>query len=631
MRELEHFKDHHRESSIFTQRVFVTLLLVLVMLGVLLTRYYNLQVVNYQNYATQSDNNRILVQTTSPTRGLIFDTNGELLAENRPSYALSLTIERIDDVDEMIELLKQLVEIDDDDVRTFRKSLKGGRRPYQAVPLKYRLSEEEIARIAVNEYRLPGVEVEAHLVRSYPKPHLSAHTVGYVGKINDREWKRFSEEEQERYKGVQSIGKIGLEKFYEADLFGKTGYRHVEINARMRVLRTLEQQPSIPGKNLGLYIDSRLQEIAYDAMDGRRGAVVAIDVKSGGILAMISTPTYDPNLFVTGISHKDYRALTDNLDLPLFDRALQGRYPPASTVKPVLGLAALDTRTVTSKYTMFDPGYYKLENDDRLYRDWKRKGHGFVNLHKAIVQSSDTFFYETAFRMGIDNIHKYGVRFGLGSRTQIDIPNERSGLWPSREWKLATRRLPWFPGDTLNVGIGQGDALATPLQLAVMTSTVAGRGVRLKPRLVKEINGEPTPMEVVSTMDNVSERHWNAIHKAMYDVVHAANGTARRIGRNIDYKIGGKTGTAQVVGIKQGEKYDSEALRERHRDHALFVGFAPYEDPQIAIAVIVENGEAGSSAAAPVARRLFDAHILGDYSLKKKAESVPVVAQGGPL
>ena len=632
MRELEHFKDHHREASIFTQRVIVTLLLVLLMLGILLTRYYSLQVVNYQNYATQSDNNRILVQTTSPTRGLIFDTNGELLAENRPSYALSLTIERIDDLSEMIALLQELIDIDEDDISTFYKSLKGGRRPYQAVPLKYRLTEEEIAKIAVNEYQLPGVEVEAHLVRSYPQPELSAHTVGYVGKINDREWKGFSEQEQERYKGVQSIGKIGLEKFYETELFGKTGYQHVEINARMRVLRTLEQEPSTPGKDLSLHIDSRLQRIAYDAMKGRRGAVVAIDVKSGGILTMISTPTYDPNLFVTGISHKDYRALTGNLDLPLFDRALQGRYPPASTVKPILGLAALDTRTVTPKHTIFDPGYYKLENDDRLYRDWKRKGHGFVNLHKAIVQSSDTFFYDTAFRMGIDHIHQYGTQFGLGAHTQIDIPNERRGLWPSRQWKRAARRLPWFPGDTINVGIGQGDALATPLQLAVMVATVANRGIRLKPRLVKEINGEPIPAEVVSTMDGVSERHWNTIHKAMYDVVHAPNGTARRVGRNIAYKMAGKTGTAQVVGIKQGEKYDSEALRERHRDHALYVGFAPYENPEIAIAVIVENGEAGSSAAAPVARKLFDAHILGDYTQSETAYQEPeAVAQRGVL
>ncbi len=622
MRELEHFKDHHREANIFTGRAIVTILLVFVMLAILLTRYYTLQVVHYENYATQSDNNRVLIQTIHPKRGLIYDANQRLLAENRPSYALSLTPENIPKLSETIDLLKKLVDIDEDNITTFYKTLKSGRRPYQAVPLRYRLTEEEIARIAVNEYRLPGVEVEAQLVRSYPTPLLSAHTVGYVGKINDREWKKFTEEERERYKGHQSIGKIGLEKYYEKELFGKTGFQHVEINARMRVLRTLERQPPVPGKDLHLYLDSRLQETAYTAMEGRRGAVVALDVKTGGVLAMLSTPTYDTNLFVTGISHRDYNALTGSLDLPLFDRTIQGNYPPASTIKPTLGLAGLDSRSITSKHSIFDPGYYKLENDDRLYRDWKRKGHGRVNLHKAIVQSSDTFFYDMAYRMGIDHIHNYGKQFGLGDYTNIDIPNERKGLWPSRQWKKAARRLPWFPGDTLNVGIGQGDALATPLQLAVMTLTLANKGVRLKPQLVKSLGDDPVELSVVSMMPDVTARHWDAIHKAMYDVVHASNGTGRRIGRNIHYKMAGKTGTAQVVGIKQGEKYDSEALKERHRDHALFIGFAPFDNPEIAIAVIVENGEAGSAAAAPVARKLFDAHLLGHY-----LERAPVVDQ----
>ncbi len=612
MSEFEHFKDHHREARTFTGRVLVTAILVLLMLGILLTRYYSLQITHYQDYATQSDKNRILVQTVKPKRGLIYDTNGELLADNRPSYTLSLTPENIKDLPETIQLLRTLVAIDDDDVRAFYKSLKSSRRPYQAVHLRYRLTEAEIARIAVNEYRLPGVEVDAQLVRSYPNPYLFSHTVGYVGKINDREWRNFTEEEAERYKGMHTLGKIGLEKFYESELLGKTGFQQVEINARMRVLRTLNREPPVPGKDLRLHIDRRLQETAFQAMMGRRGAVVAIDVKTGGVLAMLSTPTYDTNLFVTGISHRDYRALTQSLDLPLFDRALQGRYPPASTVKPMLGLAGLDSESIQASYTIFDPGFYKLENDERLYRDWKRQGHGYVNVHKAIVQSSDTFFYDMAFRMGIDSIHKYGKQFGLGSYTDIDIPSERRGLWPSREWKKAARKLPWFPGDTLNVGIGQGDSLATPLQLAVMTTTLANKGKRLKPHIVKSIGSEFIEPEVVSTMD-VSDDHWRIIYNAMRDVVHSETGTGRRIGRGAQYDIAGKTGTAQVVGIKQGEKYDSEALRERHRDHALFVGFAPFNDPKIAVAVIVENGEAGSSVAAPVARKIFDAHLLGQY------------------
>lgn len=619
MPELEQFKDHHREANIFTGRALVTLLIVLVMLGILLTRYYNLQVTNYERYATQSDNNRILVQTIHPKRGLVFDRNGELLADNRPSYTLSLIPESIPDLNKTIDLLKTFIAISDGDVDTFNKAVKSGRRPYQAVPLRYRLTESEIAQIAVNEYLLPGVEVEAQLVRSYPNPFLFAHTVGYVGKINDREWNKFTEEEQARYKGLQSIGKIGLEKYYEDELFGETGFQHVEINARMRVLRTLEREPPVPGKDLQLHMDRRLQETAFVAMDGRRGAVVAIDVKTGGVLAMLSTPTYDTNLFVTGISHKDYNALKDSPDLPLFDRVIQGGYPPASTIKPALGLAGLDARTISIEHRIFDPGYFKLENDDRLYRDWKRTGHGWVNVHKAIVQSSDTFFYDMAYRTGIDTLHKYGIMFGLGDYTDIDIPNERKGLWPSREWKQENRGVPWYPGDTINIGIGQGVASATPLQMAVMTATLASKGVRYEPRIVKKMGDQEVAPKIVSTMEGVSDRHWNAIHKAMHDVIHASNGTGRRIGYNIPYEMAGKTGTAQVVGIKQGEKYDSEALRERHRDHALFIGFAPYENPEIAIAVIVENGEAGSSAAAPVARKVFDAYLLGDYLRSDKS------------
>jgi len=324
---------------------------------------------------------------------------------------------------------------------------------------------------------------------------------------------------------------------------------------------------------------------------------------------MLSTPSYDPNLFVTGISYKNYDALRDDLDIPLFDRTIQGRYPPASTLKPMLGLAALHNQVVSKSYTIFDPGWYQLENDDRLYRDWKRTGHGRVNMHKAIVQSSDTFFYDIAFRMGIDRIHEFGLNFGFGERTGVDIPSERRGLWPSREWKNATRRTPWFPGDTLNVGIGQGDTLATPLQLAVMTTTIANKGKFIRPRLVSKIGGETQPMEVKQTLD-VDESDWDFIFGAMRDVMHANNGTARRVGLGSPYQFAGKTGTAQVVGIKQNEEYDSEALQERHRDHGLFVGFAPLDNPQIAVAVIVENGESGSGAAAPVAKKIFDAHLL---------------------
>ena len=617
MQELQRFKNHLAESRIFSFRALVTAILVLCLSSVLVLRYRDLQVVHHKDYATQSDKNRILVQTISPQRGLIFDQQGVLLADNRPSHTLSLTPENIADLDQTIELLSELVEITPKHIQEFeRAKKKSNRRPYQPVPLRYRLTEAEIAKIAVNNYRLPGVEVEAQLVRHYPEASLFAHSVGYVGKINDREWNGFDEDAVKRYQSVHTIGKVGLEKFYEDALFGEVGYRHVEINARMRVLRTLEQQKPVPGKNLELFIDSQLQKAALEAMDGRRGAVVALDVKTGGVLAMLSTPSYDPNLFVTGISYKNYNALRDDLDVPLFDRAIKGRYPPASTIKPVIGLAALHNKVVSKSYTIFDPGYYQLENDDRLYRDWKRTGHGRVNMHKAIVQSSDTYFYDIAFRMGIDRIHDFGLNFGFGSPTGIDIPFERGGLWPSREWKKSKRRLPWFPGDTLNVGIGQGDTLATPLQLAVMTNTIANKGKLIRPRLVHKIGGEPTEMDVVQNLD-VDESDWDYIFSTMRDVIHAQNGTAKRIGFGSPYKMAGKTGTAQVVGIKQGEEYDSEALKERHRDHGLFVGFAPLDNPQIAVAVIVENGESGSGAAAPVAKKLFDTHLLSRLLLSQ--------------
>ncbi|MFT7223913.1 MAG: penicillin-binding protein 2 [Cellvibrionaceae bacterium] len=608
----QHFKDHHNETRIFSYRVSITGAVICLLAMGLLWRYYSLQVLNHEDYATQSDNNRVLVQTISPQRGLIYDRNGKLLANNRPSYILSLIPENIDDLDSTIEQLRTLITIAESHLEDFRKTLNGNRRPFQPMPLRYRMTEEEIARVAVNEYHLQGVEIEAHLVREYPTEALFAHSVGYVGKINEREWNQFTEEEVQRYRGMHTIGKVGLEKYYEDKLFGKLGYRYVEINARMRVLRTLEKQNPVPGKNLQLHLDSRLQEAALTAMNGRRGAVVALDVKTGGILAILSSPSYDPNLFVTGISHHDYDALTSSKDVPLFDRSIQGGYPPASTIKPMLALAGLTEQIISRSHKIYDPGYYKLENDDRLYRDWKREGHGIVDIHKAIVQSSDTFFYDLAYRLGIDRIYQYGSLFGLGQKTGVDLPNERSGLWPSREWKRTTRKLPWFPGDTLNVGIGQGSALASPLQLAVMISTIANRGKYLQPRMVRTIGDELVKSPATNTIES-SDSYWDYIFKAMYDVMHASNGTGRGSGYGSPYSMAGKTGTAQVVSIKQGERYDSKALQERHRDHGLFVGFAPFDDPQIAVAIIVENGESGSRSAAPIARKLFDTYLLDNY------------------
>ena len=604
MHENLRLKDHHTEQRLFRNRMLVAICGVVALIGVLVARFYDLQVVNYEDYRTQSDQNRIQVRPVAPTRGLIYDRNGELLADNRASYTLSIVRERVKNLDETLELLGQLVRLDDSDVEKFNRRLPR-RRPFEPVPLRYRLTEDEIARISVNEFRLPGVSVEAELVRYYPKGDLFAHSVGYVGRINDRELQQFSQEDVRRYRGTQSIGKVGLERSYEDLLLGEVGFENVETNARGRVLKVLERHDPKPGAELTLSLDSRLQQVATDALGDNRGAVVAIDVKTGGVLAFVSKPSFDPNMFVTGISFTDYRALSDSLDVPLFNRALQGQYPPGSTLKPMMGLGGLAAGVITGETQVADPGYFKLPNDPRIYRDWKRWGHGkHIDLIQGLAQSCDVYFWDMAARWNIDGMHDFATRFGLGARTGIDLPAERPGLFPSRDWKRGARGTPWFPGDSLNAVLGQGFVLATPLQLAVMTATIANRGSHFKPQVVMAVDGVEQPPEVLHHVEAKPE-FWDLVFKGMEAVVYSVHGTGKRAGKDLDFRVAGKSGTAQVVGIAQGERYDSEALKERHRDHALFVAFAPVDDPQIAVSVLVENGEGGGLVAAPVAREVF--------------------------
>lgn len=610
MSDTHHLKDHHREARIFMHRVLVAAVVVLGLIGLLVARYYNLTIVHHKTYVTESEQNRVHVQSVAPTRGLIYDRKGRLLADNRPSYTLSLIVERVADVEQTLQQLREFVEISDYDVERFRRARRKGRRPYEAVPLRYQLREDEIARLAVNEYRLEGVEVQAQLIRYYPHGELTAHAVGYVGSINQREAEAMSEETLRRYDGTLSIGKVGLELQYEDQLLGQVGYQNVETNARGRVLRVLEREDPKPGQTLQLHLDADLQKTAHVALTGRRGSVVAIEIETGGVLALASTPSFNPNLFVTGISHKDYNALNLSRDKPMYNRAIQGQYPPASTVKPMLALAGLHYGVTDEKRSIRDPGFYQLEGGERKYRDWKKRGHGNrVDLKQAVAESCDTYFYDLAFRMGVDRMHEFGVHFGLGARTHIDIPNENPGNWPSKAWKKGRHGLPWFPGDSLNLSIGQGFSQATPLQLAEMTATIAARGIRKKPMLVRAIDDVTIPSEQVDHIE-VSERHWDIVFDAMREVVHGRRGTGQRIRRGAKYEIAGKTGTAQVVGIKQDEEYDASKLDARHLDHALFIGFAPYDNPQIAVAVVVENGEHGSSTAAPMARKMFDAYLL---------------------
>lgn len=595
-------KDHYREARIFTNRSILAFLFVGILAIILVSRMFFLQITQYEVHATKSDRNRINVQPVAPTRGLIFDRNGILLAENRASYSVTVTKELAKDLDHSLSILQQLLSLEDDDLERFQKRFQRRRRPYEAVPLKFNLAEDEIARVAVNQYRLPGIAVSADLVRSYPHGEFTSHTIGYVGRINEREEQSI---DQNNYAGTHHIGKIGLEKFYEDQLHGTVGLQRVETNARGRILRIIDETPPVPGESLKLYMDLPTQKAAVEALGERRGAVVALDPNTGGILAFVSTPTFDPNLFVTGIDFKTYNQLNTSLDRPLFNRALQGQYPPGSTIKQFVGLAGLHYEATTWDHIINDPGYYKLENDDHLYRDWKKYGHGKVNLHIAMVQSCDTYFYDLAFKLGIDNIHDYMYPFGFGHRTEIDLLGERSGLLPSKEWKKRRHRLPWFPGETLITGIGQGFMLATPLQLANATAMLANGGLIHRPKLVA-VDGEATVPELIPT---IAEEDWAKMISSMEDVIHTPRGTAQSISKGIGYRMAGKTGTAQVLGIKQDEEYDEEKIAERHRDHALFVGFAPLKDPKISVAVIVENGGSGGSIAAPVARIVIDAYF----------------------
>jgi len=619
-------KDPYSEVRIFTARIMVAAVVVLLLFGVLIYRYYDLQINQYEKYRTESDRNRVQLQPIAPKRGLIYDRNGVVLAENTPSYNLTITKEQAGDLNKTLALLRSLVPIDDDDVDKFMERLED-RYPYQSVPVKFRLTEEQIAVLAINRYRLPGVEVEAEFVRSYPYAELFAHALGYVGRISEKELKSFTVEQVQNYSGTHYMGKIGVERFYEDALHGRVGYQNVETNAWGRVLRVLERSEPVAGEDVRLYIDVKLQQIAQDALGANRGAIVAIDPKTGGVLALVSTPGFDPNLFVTGISGKDYAALRDSPDMPLYNRALQGTYPPGSTMKPFFALAGLVNGVVTPSTRISDPGFYQLPNDSRQYRDWRKGGHGSVDIKQAIAQSCDVYFYDLAHKLTIDRLHDFAAQFGFGTPTGIDNTHERGGVMPSRDWKRKTKKMAWFPGETLSTGIGQGYVSVTPLQLAVATATMANRGERFEPRLVKSVAGHDVPVPEATHM-NVPAEWWNVVIDGMQEVVHGERGTAKGIGKGMQYHMAGKTGTAQVVGYAQGIKYDASQVALRRRDHAWFIAFAPVEDPQIALAILVENGEHGASAAAPIARKIADAYLLG---AEPAAPAAAGDADGGSL
>ena len=603
--------DRRGEARLVVVRAIVAGVLVVIALSLVVGRLVHLQIADYQHFSVLSQDNRVKIQPVPPSRGLIYDAQGVVLADNHPSFSLEITVEKVSDLPSTLNALADIIPVTDKDRERF-ELLKGQRVRFQGVPLRLNLTEEEVARFSLDSYRFPGVDVRAELIRVYPLGELTAHALGYVGRINEAELAQIGSSD---YAGTHFIGKGGVEKAHEGLLHGQAGYQEVEVNARGRVLRTLEAKSPVAGRDLRLYLDIALQRAAAAALGDRRGAVVAIDPRTGGVLALVSKPSFDPNPFVEGIGSKDYRALLHDPDKPLYNRAVRGQYPPGSTVKPFVGFAGLAAGVTNARKTVNCPGFYRLAGQSHRYRCWRRGGHGSVALETALVQSCDVYFYDLAHDLGIERLKRLLGEFGFGARTGIDVAGELGGLVPSKEWKEQVRKQVWYPGETLIVGIGQGAFLATPLQLAVATATMANRGRFLQPRVARaaQVPGAPGEEElpILSRHIKVGQpHHWDQIIHAMTQVVESPRGTAKGI-RSRDYRIAGKTGTAQVFTLGRNQTYNAARLTERMRDHALFVAFAPAEAPRIVVAVIVENGGHGGTDAAPVARKVMDAYLGG--------------------
>lgn len=612
------------DLRVFRNRLAVGGLFVLLLFSVLIARFVYLQIYRHDHYTTLAENNRIALVPIVPNRGLILDRNGVILAHNYSAYTLEITPDKTNGVKETIEALGKILEITSKDLKRFKKLREEGKN-FESIPIRTRLTEEEIARFTANRYRFPGVEIKARLFRNYPFGEIASHLIGYIGRISDKDREKIEEDDDEaNYRGTDHIGKIGIEQSYEKALHGTTGAEQIEIDSGGRALRTLNRIAPKAGNNLYLSIDIELQKIAEESFKDYRGALVAIDPNNGEVLAFVSRPGFDPNLFVDGIDAQSWKELNESPDHPLTNRALRGQYPPGSTFKPFMAMAALELGKRTPYYTINDRGYYNLPGSSHRYRDWKPTGHGAVNLEKSIIISCDVYYYELAVDMGIETMHRFMSQFGFGQKTGIDLENELSGVLPNNAWKKKRFKKPWVLGETVIAGIGQGYNLATPLQLAHATAILANGGRSFRPHLVHAIqeNGNHQPQIIKSQL--TAEYHFKpqfveVIKKAMLGVMRPG-GTANAAGAGAPYNFAGKTGTAQVVGIKQNEKYVESKVAERHRDHALFVGFAPSESPRIAVGVMVENGGHGGSVAAPIARKVIDYLLLKKRPRDKDAE-----------
>ncbi|MYH70900.1 MAG: penicillin-binding protein 2 [Gammaproteobacteria bacterium] len=610
--------DLERNSNLVHSRIYLTAALILAVTFLILLQVVYLQVMRHDHFTTLSKSNHIKILPVVPSRGLIFSSDGILLADNRPSFTLELVPERVADVEAVIDQLNRLITIAPDDIERFRELRKRSRR-FEGIPLRFNLSDEEVALVSVNRHLLAGIDVVASLSRYYPLAGSLSHTVGYVGMIDEDEFEKLN---KSNYRGTTYIGKSGIEKAYEGLLHGHVGYQQVEVNAQGRKIREIYREPPEPSKDLYLTIDASLQILAVQALNDRRGAIVAMDTRTGAVLVSASSPGYDPNLFIDGIDRKIYAELLQSRDTPLLNRTLQGKYPPGSTIKPMLALGSLNLQVREPGAETWCPGWYSIKGSARRYRDWKKEGHGHVDMVNAIAQSCDVYFYILAQDMGIDEIHRTLTSFGFGAPTGIDIGGEASGLIPSAQWKREALGQPWYPGETLIAGIGQGSTLVTPIQLVTATAVIANRGRLVRPFLLSEVRdsatGQPVikaPAQADKTIMSAGVEDWDLIIHSMEEVLHGERGTARGSGAGSEYHMAGKTGTAQVITIGQDEEYNEEEIPEELRDHALFIAFAPVEAPEIAMAVIVENGGGGSRTAAPIARELLDHY----FHRKKRA------------
>jgi penicillin-binding protein 2 len=624
---LSPIKDHHSERRVFIARVILTSVVAILLLGFVIARLVQLQVFDYEHFAERSQGNRVRIEAVPPIRGLVYDRQGRILAENLPAYQLELIPEQIDDLEDTLHRLARLNLIEAADIPRFLELSRSGLR-FKPVALNLRLNDEQIANFAIQRPRFPGVDFRPRLVRHYPDGEAIAHVVGYVSAMSTSDLEKV---DTSRYAGTTQAGKTGVENSYESRLHGDSGFRHIVTNARGRHVPAesrdlqdtlLADAHPTPGANLYLSIDLELQKLATELLADRRGAIVALDPWTGEVLTLVSAPAFDPNLFAVGMSTSQFSALQQDMDRPLFNRAVRGTYPPGSTIKPMLAIAALETGATNLERKTVCRGYFRLPNTTHRYRDWKPEGHGEVTIHDALEQSCDVYFYEISNDIGIDRMHDYLNRFGLGNATGIDVTGESSGLVPSTEWKRKSfsnrSDQRWYQGETVIASIGQGYMLATPLQLATATATLATRGIHYQPRIVAAwedaLSGERTLTAPVRLDDVILEdaSYWDDVINAMNRVMQGPRGTARAVGTGAPYSMAGKSGTAQVFSVGQDEEYDEEEVDERLKDHALFIAFAPVENPQIAVAVVVENGSSGSGVAAPIARAIMDRHLGHD-------------------